>query len=202
MILLALTGNPVKTERQAANDKAKSARTLAPYRDIEESVSGICKFTLTVQRKKSSSGKKQTPAGDRKALKFAPLQLNESGEFSGLFGRAEHVTRNPVAARAELERRLGLVANGFAMRATGMKATTGRRVNRARDVTLQNRAFFLTTRIGNRNRREQSPRVGMLGVAVDGIALGNLDDLAEVHDSHSMTDVLDHSQVMGDEKIG
>ena len=73
-------------------------------------------------------------------------------EFSGLFGRAEHVTGNPMAARAKLQRRLGLVADGFAMRATGMEATTRRGVHRTGDVALKHGALFLAARVGDGNR--------------------------------------------------
>ena len=93
---------------------------------------------------------------------------------------------------AELQRRFLLIANRFAVRTARMKTTTRRRMDRAWDVTLQNRSFFLAANIGNGNRGEQSPRVRMLGVPVDGFALGDLDDLAEVHDRYSMADVLDH----------
>ena len=41
----------------------------------------------------------------------------------------------------------------------------------------------------------------MLGVLIDGFTLGDLDDLSEVHDRHSMADMLDDSQIMGDEKV-
>src|SRR6516165_11296328 len=42
----------------------------------------------------------------------------------------------------------------------------------------------------------------MLRRGVDLAALGRLDNAAEIHDSHAAADVLDHRQVMGDEKKG
>ena len=93
---------------------------------------------------------------------------------------------------AELQRRFLLVAHGFAMRTTGMKTAAGRWMDRAGNVALKNGAFFLPAGIGDGNRGQQSPRIGMLRVTIDRVALGDLDDLAEVHDRHAMADVLDH----------
>ena len=95
-----------------------------------------------------------------------------------------------------------MVADGFAIRATGMKTAAGRRMDRAGNVALKNGALLLPVGIGDGNRRKQSARVRMLCVPIDRIALGDLDDLAEVHDRYSMTDVLDHPEIMRNEKIG
>ena len=103
---------------------------------------------------------------------------------------------------AELQGRFLLVTDGFAIGAAGMKTTARRWMDRAWDVTLKNSPLFFAARIGDGNRRQQSPCVGMLRVPVNRIALGNLDDLAEVHDRHSMADVLDYPQVMGDKNVG
>ena len=65
-------------------------------------------------------------------------------------------------------------------------------MDRAWDVALKNGAFFLSADIGHGNRGQQSSRVGVFCVPIDRIALGDLDDLAEVHDRYSMADVFDH----------
>jgi hypothetical protein len=44
MVLLTSTDNPVKIERQAANDKAKSARTLASLPRHRNFVPGISQY--------------------------------------------------------------------------------------------------------------------------------------------------------------
>jgi hypothetical protein len=75
-------------------------------------------------------------------------------------------------------------------------------MDRAGDVTFKNGPLFFATRIGDGDRRQQSPCVGMLCILIDRIALGDLDDLAEIHDGDSMADVLDHPQVVGNEKVG
>ncbi len=41
----------------------------------------------------------------------------------------------------------------------------------------------------------------MSGLGKDLPAVGHLDDLAEIHDRHAMTDMLDHGEIMGDEQI-
>jgi putative SOS response-associated peptidase YedK len=73
-------------------------------------------------------------------------------KISGPFDRAEHVTANSMAVRAELQRRLGLVADGFPMWAAGMETTPRRRVDRAWHVALEHGALFLTAGVGDRNR--------------------------------------------------
>lgn len=75
-------------------------------------------------------------------------------------------------------------------------------MDRAGDVALEHGAFFLSADIGDGNRRQQSSRVGVLRIPIDRIALGDLDHLAEVHNRHSMADVFNHPEVMGNEKVG
>src|SRR5262249_19622681 len=119
-----------------------------------------------------------------------------------LFCRTEHVTGNAMTVCTELQRRLLLVADGFAVWTAGMETATRWGVHRAWDVALKNRPLFFTAGVSNRNRRQQRSCVGMFCVPVDRITLGNLDDLAEVHDRYSMADVLDHPEIMGNENVG
>ena len=93
---------------------------------------------------------------------------------------------------AELQRRLLLVADGFAIWTTGMETAARWGMDRAWDVALKNCPLFFSAGVSDGNRRQQGSCVGMLCVPVDRLTLGNLDDLAEVHDRHSMADVLDH----------
>src|SRR5262249_48813784 len=109
-----------------------------------------------------------------------------------LFCRTETVTCNAMAVYAELQRRLLLVARRVAVWTAGMETAARRGVHRAWDVALKNRPLFFTAGVSDGNRRQQSSCVGMLCVPVDRLTLGNLDDLAEVHDRHSMADMLDH----------
>src|SRR5918999_4653676 len=65
-----------------------------------------------------------------------------------------------------------------------MEAAPARRVDRRRDVALEDDSLLLSGQIGirDRHRREQGPRVRMLGVLVQSLARCDLGDLAEIHD--------------------
>ncbi len=52
------------------------------------------------------------------------------------------------------------------------------------------------------NRRQQRLGVGMQRVLVEVVAVGDLDDLADVHHRHAGRDVADHREVVGDEEKG
>jgi hypothetical protein len=42
----------------------------------------------------------------------------------------------------------------------------------------------------------------VLRAGEDGALLGDLDDLAQIHDRDAVADVLDHREVVGDEEVG
>ncbi len=56
--------------------------------------------------------------------------------------------------------------------------------------------------IGDRRGRQQRLGVGMLRAAPDLVAPADLDQRAEIHHRHPVGDVLDHREVVADEKIG
>ena len=70
-------------------------------------------------------------------------------------------------------------------------------------VSLQNdpMPLFLDHRVGDRNGREQGLRVRVQGVAVQRVTVRQLHDLAQIHDSHAVTDVPHHAQVVCDEDV-
>ena len=113
----------------------------------------------------------------------------------------EHMARNAMTISGKVQRRLDLITDRFAIGATGMKRTTRGWMDGTGDIALQNGSLFFPAGVGHGHSGEQRPGIGMLGVLIDGFTLGDLDDLAEVHDRHSMADVLDDSQIMGDEKV-
>ena len=102
----------------------------------------------------------------------------------------------------ELQLRLHLVADILAKRTARMKAATRRRMDRARHVSLKDHPFFLAIRIGNRNGGEKSAGIRMLRVLVNLVAGGDLHDLSQIHDRHPVADMLDHSEIVGNKKIG
>src|ERR1044071_5228275 len=107
--------------------------------------------------------------------------------------RPEDVTRNAVSVR-EIERRLHLTTKRLAIGAARMKSATGWRIHRAGHIALQHNALLLSTRLRQRHGGKQSPCIRMFSVPVNGFARGDFDDLAQVHDRHSMADVLDDAQ--------
>jgi len=85
-----------------------------------------------------------------------------------------------------------------------MESASSRRIHRGRDLALdQDRdAFALLDRIRNRNGAQEGLGVRMLGRVIDGHPIGNLHDLAQVHDRHPIREVSNHRQIMGDENVG
>ena len=61
---------------------------------------------------------------------------------------------------------------------------------------------FSSDRIGNRNRREQRLRVRVERILVERVAVGELDDLADVHHGDPGRDVPHDREVVRDEEIG
>ena len=56
--------------------------------------------------------------------------------------------------------------------------------------------------VGLGHGRQQGLRIGMLGVLVELVPLGQLHDAPQVHHRHPVGDVAHHGQVVADEKIG
>ena len=56
--------------------------------------------------------------------------------------------------------------------------------------------------VGHRHRRQQCPGIGMQRLAEQRVAVGHLDDAAQVHHRDAVADVAHHGQVVRDEEIG
>lgn len=50
--------------------------------------------------------------------------------------------------------------------------------------------------------REQRLGIGVERVAVQLLRAGDLHDLAQIHDGHTVRDVLDHGKIVGHEQVG
>src|SRR5258708_2031086 len=76
---------------------------------------------------------------------------------------------------------------GLGDRAPGVERTTWRRIGRAWCIADEDNplALPLDPGTGNRHRRQQCPGVRMLWMGVQPVAVGQLDDLPEVHDRDS-----------------
>src|SRR5262249_41733503 len=111
---------------------------------------------------------------------------------------------NPMARLHLSQVWQGLAASFDGQRATRMEHAAGRRIHRARHLTLDSPVLapFLDRRIGDRHGLEQCPRVRMQRIAVQLITVGELDHLAKVHDRDTMAQVTDNAEIMGNEEVG
>src|SRR5256884_331479 len=84
-----------------------------------------------------------------------------------------------------------------------MEDTPARRIERARHFAAQHDPLTLgfERRIGDGHGREQRLRVRVQRRVVERLAVGDLDDLAEVHDGHAVGDVAHDREVVGDEQV-
>jgi hypothetical protein len=86
--------------------------------------------------------------------------------------------------------------------AARVEATASGRIDRARHITRENDTPTRRVGIGQRHGREKRLRVGMERRREEGLAIGQLDDLAQIHHGDAVTDVLDDREIMRDEEIG
>src|SRR5258708_39282833 len=116
--------------------------------------------------------------------------------------RGKNMAGNRMPTPARLEPRLDGPADILRIRASRMEAAAGRWVKRARHLARQLDALDGGGAMQRRDRRKQRASVGMAWVGIDFVAIGQLDDLAQVHDRRALTDVLDHAEVVRDEEVG
>jgi hypothetical protein len=116
------------------------------------------------------------------------------------------VARHQVPLFLFLERRLCGVTNlpVSTNRATGVESATGGGIERSGNLSLEQETppGALGGRIGDRRRRQESVGVRVERFSEEGIRGSHLDNLAQIHDSDSITDVSHHRQIVGYEEIG
>ena len=88
--------------------------------------------------------------------------------------------------------------------AAGAEAAAARRVQRAGHIALQHNAVALAGRhrVSHRNGRDQAAGVGVDAVGDQLKAVGQLDQLAQIHNTDAVGDMLDNAQVMRDKEVG
>jgi hypothetical protein len=106
------------------------------------------------------------------------IQVRDGNGLSSALDRTKYVAGNAVAICGKIQRRLGFIANILPVRTTRMKSAAWRRIHGTRHIALKNDMLFLPACVGHGHSGEQGSRIGMLGVLVDGLALGDLDDFA------------------------
>ena len=110
----------------------------------------------------------------------------------------------PVARRLLLQDRGDRSTDLLRLPATGVEAAGRWWVGGGGHVALQDDPLPLPLllRIGDGHGGQQGDGVRVVRVLVQRVPVGNLDDLAEVHDPDLVGDVADHGQVVGDEHVG
>ena len=86
-------------------------------------------------------------------------------------------------------------------RASRMKRTAGRRMDRRGNIAAEDDSLPFGVGVHHRNRREQRLGVGMFRRGDNFAGGGEFDDFAQVHDHDPVADVLDHGEVVSDEQI-
>ena len=86
--------------------------------------------------------------------------------------------------------------------AAGVEAAARRRIERARDLSLQHNPAALCPRFRHRDRGQQRAAVGMARFREQRVRRRRLDDLAEIHHGDAVGDVLDHGEIVRDEDVG
>src|SRR5580704_13767162 len=98
--------------------------------------------------------------------------------------------------------RLRRRASGLRQRAASDQPAGIRRIDRARDLPDETQPRPCDSPLGDRRRREQRARVGMLRSVEEALRRAELDDAAEIHHRDTVGDVADDLQVVADEEIG
>src|SRR5215211_2400555 len=130
-------------------------------------------------------------------------EFRPGSEHAATLGNA--VARSDPVLRTDLAPYGFLVAARFGgVRATGPESATRRGVHGRRHVAFQDHAFALEldVGVGDGDRGEQGLGVWVQRVAVELLAGRHLYHCAEVHNPHTVGDVLDHREVVGDEQVG
>ena len=123
------------------------------------------------------------------------------GSYSGSVGCLLLKACNRVAGAYFYKLGFMNAACGFCGCASGMKSAPRRRIDGARNLPLRNRLGppILGIRYGHGS--QEGCRVRMNGILEYFLQGSHFNDLSQIHDGHSITDILARCQVMGNEKV-
>ena len=130
--------------------------------------------------------------------------IGGTGRGSAPPGSPALMTGHPMPRTRLLQRRRHLAAHsGIGDRAARPETAAAGWIGGRRNIALQNRAGvpFIIFRIGYRDGGKKCLRVGVKWIAVDLVAICQLDNNAQIHDRDSIADMSDHGEVMGNEKV-
>ena len=83
-----------------------------------------------------------------------------------------------------------------------MEAAALGRIDRAGDIAFENNAFRFPIQIGDRDCRQEGFGIGVQGIGVNVFAVGEFNNLAQIHDRHSVADILDNAEIVRNKDIG
>ena len=83
-----------------------------------------------------------------------------------------------------------------------MEHTAGWWIRRARKIALKQNLLSFRMAIRHRNRRQQSLCIWMRRIVKQLLLIRELHDMTEIHDHHTICNVLDHTKIVRDENIG
>ena len=88
--------------------------------------------------------------------------------------------------------------------AAGMKTAASRGICRAGRTAFEDNALARPrdTGVGDRHSGKQGLGVGVQGVVIQFVPVGEFNDYSRVHDSDPVANVAHHAEVMGNEKVG
>src|SRR5258708_1413091 len=101
-----------------------------------------------------------------------------------------------------LQGRENLTANCLGFPATWMEVTARRRIDGARHIAFKDNtlAVYLNRRIRHRNGGKQCLGVRMQWCLIELFALGEFHYTPQVHDGHTIANMLHHREVVGHEE--
>src|SRR5215470_13311551 len=108
---------------------------------------------------------------------------------------------NPVPPPYIFELRLDFFTNLVFVHTTCMEMAALRWVDRTRHISFEDDPFFLDRRIRNGHSRKQRFGIGVLRIFIQLFTGSELDNLAEVHHCHPVTNMFHNVQIVSNEEI-
>ncbi len=102
----------------------------------------------------------------------------------------------------KFQNRFFRTASVHGLRTTGVEVTTTGPIDRIGHITREHYSFFLGSGIWNRDCRQQSFCIRVLGLGVELTRWRNFNNTAQVHHRHSIADVFNHRQIVRYEQVG
>ena len=94
-----------------------------------------------------------------------------------------------------------MLADFRAVFAARMELAAGRRIDGAGNIALENLDLAIGVKVRRRNGVHQRLSVGVLGIVEQLLRVGQLDDIAQIHNADAVGDIFDDRQIVRDEQV-